>query len=109
MESGHNAQIVSGDGQHAQLLVLGKCVRINNCHPNISHIDGIKLIQAVESLRVHVFDGAIGDLDRGNILQAQLQEKLGAQQDWVFGTHISNHQIGDIRAELLRARVQSNK
>lgn len=79
MESGHDAQVVSGDGKHTELLIQSKSVRVNNGQTDIGHVDGEQVIQAMESLWVHVFNSAVGDLDRGNILKTELLEELWTQ------------------------------
>lgn len=107
MQCRHNTQIVAGNGKHAKLLVVDKGVGVEESQTHIGHVHGIELFQAVEGLRVYELNGAVGNLNGGHILQAQLLKELGGQQYWVFGTNIGHYQIGNVRAKLLGSGIQS--
>jgi len=107
VQVGHHTQVIARDGQHAQLLVSQEGIRVNDGQTHICQVNGIQFVQSEEGLLVQVLQGAVGDFDGSHILEAQVEEEFGAHQDGVLGTHIGHHQVGNIRAKLLDARVKS--
>lgn len=109
VDTGHNTQIIVRNGQHAQFLVLGEGIRIDDGQTNIGQIHREQIIQTVECIVMQILNGAIGNLNRGDMFQAQLQEEIWAQENGIFGSYIGNNQIGNIFTELLGTSVNASK
>lgn len=107
MDTGHNTQIIACNGQHAQFLVVGKGIGIDNGQTNIGQINGVQIVQTLEGIGMQIFNGTVGNLNRGDTFQAQLHKELWSQEYGIFGSNIGDNQIGNVFAEFLGTSVNS--
>ena len=56
---------------------------------------------------MQILNGAIGDLNRGHMLQAHFSKEFGAQENRIFGSNIGHNQISNVGTEFLSTRIEA--